>query len=132
MECAIITTYRCNAHCCMCHSWENPSRSSEEFDPAILEKIPAGMKRLNITGGEPMLRKDIREIVRILDTKTQRLEISTNGYFYDRIEAVAREFPDITVRVSVEGLPALNDYCGESRMVSTVRCGRSCGSRNWG
>ena len=93
----------------MCHSWENPSRSSEEFDPAILEKIPAGMKRLNITGGEPMLRKDIREIVRILDEKTHRLEISTNGYFYDRIEAVAREFPDITVRVSVEGLPALND-----------------------
>jgi MoaA/NifB/PqqE/SkfB family radical SAM enzyme len=93
----------------MCRSWENPSRSSEEFDPAILEKIPAGMKRLNITGGEPMLRKDIREIVRILDTKTHRLEISTNGYFCDRIETVAREFPDITVRVSVEGLPALND-----------------------
>ena len=109
MECAIITTYRCNAKCGMCHTWKNPSKASEEFDPKILEKIPSGMKRLNITGGEPMLRKDIREIVHILDKKTDRLEISTNGYFHDRIEAIAREFRKITVRVSLEGLPAQND-----------------------
>ncbi len=109
MECAIITTYRCNARCGMCHCWENPSKSSEEFDPRILEKIPGGMKRLNITGGEPMLRRDIRDIVSILDKKTKRLEISTNGYFYNRIIAIAEEYPEITVRVSIEGLPALND-----------------------
>jgi len=56
-----------------------------------------------------MLRKDIHRIVEILYEKSDRLEISTNGYFYDRIEAIAREFPRITVRVSIEGLPALND-----------------------
>ncbi|BBO92873.1 radical SAM protein [Desulfosarcina ovata] len=109
MECAVITTYRCNAKCGMCDTWKYPSKASEEFDPKILEKIPPGMTRLNITGGEPMLRKDIGDIVRILDKKSDRLEISTNGYFTDRIESVARKFPDITVRVSVEGLPALND-----------------------
>ena len=109
MECAIITTYRCNARCGMCDIWKNPSKASEEFKPEILEKIPAGMQRLNITGGEALLRKDIAEIVRILDKKTNRLEISTNGYYFDRIEAIAKEFPDITIRVSVEGLPALND-----------------------
>lgn len=109
MECAIITTYRCNARCQMCNSWRNPTKQSEEFDPEILKKIPAGMKRLNITGGEPMLRKDIHRIVEILYEKSDRLEISTNGYFYDRIEAIAKDFPKITVRVSIEGLPALND-----------------------
>ncbi len=109
MECAVITTYRCNAKCGMCYSWKNPSRASEEFEPDILEKIPGGMQRLNITGGEPLLRADLAEIVRILDKKTNRLEISTNGYFVDRIVAIAREFPRITIRVSVEGLPALND-----------------------
>jgi MoaA/NifB/PqqE/SkfB family radical SAM enzyme len=93
----------------MCHAWENPSSSAEEFDPEILRKIPAGMQRLNITGGEPMLRKDIGEIVAILHEKTHRLEISTNGFFYERIIDIAREYGDITVRVSVEGLPALND-----------------------
>jgi len=109
MECAIITTYRCNAKCGMCNTWKNPSKASEEFDPAILEKIPGGMQRLNITGGEPTLRKDIEDIVKILDKKSNRLEISTNGYFYERIEAIAKKFPNITIRVSVEGLPALND-----------------------
>jgi len=109
MECAIITTYRCNARCGMCNVWQHPSKASEEFDPEILKKIPEGIQRLNITGGEPMLRKDIEEIVRILDKKTDRLEISTNGYFYEKIEAIAREFPDITIRTSIEGLPALND-----------------------
>ena len=109
MECAIITTYKCNAKCGMCHTWKHPSKTSEEFDPAILEKIPGGMQRLNITGGEPMLRKDIEDIVRILDKKTQRLEISTNGFYVERIEKIAKKFPNITVRVSIEGLPLLND-----------------------
>jgi len=109
MECAIITTYRCNAKCCMCQAWQNPSKASEEFDPQILRKIPSGMKRLNITGGEPLLRKDLMEIVDILDAKTNRLEISTNGYFYERLEEIARAHPRITVRVSIEGLPATND-----------------------
>jgi len=109
MECAIITTYRCNAKCGMCNTWKNPSKASQEFDPKILEKIPGGMQRLNITGGEPMLRKDIREIVSILDKKTERLEISTNGFFVDKLVGIAEEFCDITIRVSVEGLPELND-----------------------
>ena len=109
MECAIITTYRCNARCHMCNAWQNPSKASEEFDPEILRKIPGGMQRLNITGGEPTLRSDIHRIVEILDTKTDRLEISTNGWFTDRIVDIARDFPKITVRASVEGLPALND-----------------------
>ncbi len=109
MECAVITTYRCNAKCGMCNTWQHPSKVSEEFNPEILEKIPAGMKRLNITGGEPLLRKDLADIVRILDKKTDRLEISTNGYFYDRIEEIAKKFPNITIRVSVEVLQALNE-----------------------
>jgi MoaA/NifB/PqqE/SkfB family radical SAM enzyme len=109
MECAVITTYRCNAHCQMCYSWKHPTRQADEFKPEILEKIPPGMKRLNITGGEPLLRRDLLEIVSILNRKTNRLEISTNGFFTEKIVTIAREYPRITVRISVEGLPTLND-----------------------
>jgi len=93
----------------MCNTWAHPSKSSEEFKPEILNKLPTGIGRLNITGGEPALREDLHEIVRILDTHTGRLEISTNGYFTDRLVGVAERFPSITIRVSVEGLPKLND-----------------------
>jgi Fe-coproporphyrin III synthase len=109
MECSVITTYRCNARCLMCNCWQYPSKSSEEFKPAILEKLPRRISRLNITGGEPALREDLPEIVDILRKRTNDLEISTNGFFTDRLVAVAREFPDLVFRVSVEGLPDLND-----------------------
>jgi len=137
MECAIITTYRCNAKCGMCNSWKNPTKASEEFKPELLEKIPGGMRRLNITGGEPLLRKDIMEIVRILDKKTKRLEISTNGYFTEQIIAIAEKFPEITIRVSVEGLPALNDELrgmegGFDRAVRTILRLKTLGIRDIG
>jgi len=121
----------------MCNSWKNPSKASEEFNPELLEKIPGGMQRLNITGGEPLLRKDIAEIVRILDKKTKRLEISTNGYFVEEIIAIAKEFPNITIRVSVEGLPALNDKLrglegGFDRAMRTILRLKSLGVKDIG
>jgi len=93
----------------MCHTWKYPSKIAEEFNPQILAKLPTGMKRLNITGGEPLLRKDFKDIVSILKKKTTRLEISTNGYFTNRIIEIAKKFPDITIRISIEGLPQKND-----------------------
>ena len=109
MECAVIVTYRCNARCQMCNTWQHPSRKSEEISPEVMDRIPGGMKRINLTGGEPMLRDDIMEIVEVLDKKTDRLEISTNGYFTDRIVKVCERFPHITIRVSIDGLPKLHD-----------------------
>jgi MoaA/NifB/PqqE/SkfB family radical SAM enzyme len=109
MECSVIVTYRCNAGCHMCNTWAHPSKSSEEFKPAILDKLPRRISRLNITGGEPALRDDLADIVAVLDKRTPDLEISTNGYFTDRLLAVARQYPHLTFRVSVEGLPKLND-----------------------
>jgi len=109
MECAVITTYRCNAKCQMCNTWKFPSNISEEFKPQILDKLPGGMKRINVTGGEPLLRKDLPDIISILNKKTNRVEISTNGYFTDRIVEIVKKFPNITIRISVEGLPNKND-----------------------
>ncbi len=137
MECAVITTYRCNAHCQMCNIWQHPTHTSEEFVPDILEKLPSGIRRLNITGGEPMLRDDVLDIVRILDKKTRRLEISTNGFFTDRIVRACREFPHLTIRVSVEGLPRLNDQLrgikdGFDRSLRTILRLKAMGIRDIG
>lgn len=109
MECAVITTYRCNARCQMCNSWKNPTKPEEEFAPEILRKIPSGMVRLNVTGGEPTIRKDIIKIFNILRPKAKKLELSTNGYFIKRLVEIGKRLPDIRIRISVEGLPKLND-----------------------
>lgn len=109
MECAVIVTYRCNARCMMCNTWRHPSLTEEEISPEVIDRIQGTYKRLNITGGEPLLREDILDIVDVLNRKTCRLEISTNGYFTERILMVAERFPNITFRVSVDGLPAAHD-----------------------
>lgn len=109
LDAAIIVTYRCNAHCQMCNTWKYPSRKEEEITLTDISKLPDRMGYVNLTGGEPMLRDDIEEIVAILSKKARKVELSTNGYFTDRIVELARRFRDIRVRVSLEGLPKVND-----------------------
>jgi len=109
MDAAIITTYRCNARCRMCRTWAYPTKPSEEFRPDLLRKLPEGLGRVNITGGEPLIRQDLPEIVDILAPKARRLEISTNGYFVDRLVAIGRAHPDMTIRISLEGPREVND-----------------------
>ena len=109
MECGIIVTYRCNARCRMCHTWKHPSDKRREIGPEVMRKIPGDQHRINLTGGEPALRDDLLEIVSVLVKKTPRLEISTNGYFTEKLVEVGREFPQVTFRISIEGLQKLND-----------------------
>jgi Fe-coproporphyrin III synthase len=109
MEALICVTYRCNAKCHMCNIWKDPTTKKEEITIEDIKKIPDGLDFANITGGEPFLREDIEEIVRIVLSKTKRLVISTNGYYTEKIVALAKKYPRIGVRVSIEGLPKAND-----------------------
>ena len=110
MEACLIVTYRCNAKCYMCNTWQHPSRKGEEFAPDLVNKIPDALKFINITGGEPILREDLDKIIQIALKKTERLVISTNGYFTKKIAKLAEKYGNrIGVRVSIEGLPAAND-----------------------
>lgn len=104
----IIVTYRCNAGCYMCHTWQYPSKPDEEIDLRIFERLPK-MDTVNVTGGEPFVRTDIEEIVAILRKRCNRLVISSNGYFTDRILELFRKRQDIGIRISIEGLPKVND-----------------------
>lgn len=108
MDGSIIVTYRCPMRCKMCNIWANPTKPSEEFSPELLEKLPR-MHSVNITGGEPFIREDIEEIVKILRKKTNRIVFSTSGWFSDRIIALAKKYPDLGFRISIEGLSVKND-----------------------
>lgn len=109
MNGCVITTFRCNATCHMCDIWQHPTKPEEELPAHYYEKLPDGLGRINVTGGEPMLRSDILDIVGILSKKAKVVEISTNGYFTDRILEIAHAYPQTMFRVSLEGLPKLND-----------------------
>jgi MoaA/NifB/PqqE/SkfB family radical SAM enzyme len=108
-ELAIMPTFRCNAHCQMCHIWQHPSKREEEITLEDMDRLPQGFARINLGGGEPTLRKDIIEIVDILSKKTKHLEISTNGYFTEKLISISRKHPNVRIRISLEGLPRKND-----------------------
>ena len=108
MEGLIAVTYRCNAKCTMCNIWKYPSKKEEEITLSDIERLPK-MSFTNITGGEPFLREDLEEIIKIIRKKTKRIVISTNGYFTDRIVHLAEKYKDIGIRISIEGLPKVND-----------------------
>lgn len=104
----VIVTYRCNARCSMCNRYKAPSMPQEEISLDTIKKLPP-MYFTNITGGEPFIREDLPQIIRELYKKSDRIVISTNGFFTDRIVALCKEFPQIGIRISIEGLEKTNN-----------------------
>lgn len=104
----VIVTYRCNARCTMCNRYKCPSNPEEELSLETIKKLPE-MYFTNITGGEPFIRTDLKDIVRELYKKSDRIVISTNGFFTDRIIDLCKEFPEVGIRISIEGLEETNN-----------------------
>ena len=104
----VIVTYRCNARCTMCNRYKAPSKSEEELTIETINKLPQ-MYFTNITGGEPFIRTDLKEIVGALQNKSDRIVISTNGFFTDRIIDLCKTYPNVGIRISIEGLENTNN-----------------------
>jgi MoaA/NifB/PqqE/SkfB family radical SAM enzyme len=107
-EAIVAITLNCNARCVMCNIWQNKIKG--EVEPDFYYKLPPSLEEINITGGEPFLRKDLPEIVRIMKERCPhaRLLINTNGYLVNQIKQifpkVLREDPHIAMRVSIDGM----------------------------
>lgn len=104
----IIVTYRCPMKCQMCNIWKNPTEKSEEITIEQIKKLP-NVKFINITGGEPFVREDLEDIIEVCFQKSPRVVISTSCWFEDRVIKMAQRFPNIGIRISIEGLSQKND-----------------------
>lgn len=132
----VIVTYRCNARCSMCNRYKAPSKPEEEISIEMIRRLPK-MYFTNITGGEPFIRTDLKDIVRELYKKSSRIVISTNGFFTDRIVDLCKEFPQIGIRISIEGLEQTNNEIrglqdGYQRGYKTLKTLRKMGMKDVG
>jgi cyclic pyranopterin phosphate synthase len=80
----ISVTQRCNFDCFFCHQ-EGESNPGGEMSPGEIEAIVSvaaelGINKVKLTGGEPLLRDDISEIVRRIDPYVDEVSMTTNGY----------------------------------------------------
>ena len=79
MDLTVIPTFRCNSRCQMCYIWKNPTEPKLEVTAETLAKLPHGFDNLNLSGGEPTLRRDLATLVDVLYPKARVMEISSNG-----------------------------------------------------
>jgi len=82
----ISVTKECNLDCFYCHREGESSQTSTEMTPEEIQRIvdiaaSFGIRKVKLTGGEPLLREDILEIVkRIRDTPgVEEVSMTTNG-----------------------------------------------------
>jgi len=133
----VAVTNRCNARCSMCDIWKRgPTR---EMAPKDYERLPSSLREVNITGGEPLLRADLADVIRAVRRRSPRVRIvlSTNGLLPERLRQVLGQTRDIAVRVSIDGLGDLHDAIrgtpgAYSKAVESLEVARQLGVRDLG
>jgi len=77
----LAVTYKCNLRCKMCNIWQN--QEVENLDLSYFSNIK-NIKYINISGGEPFLRSDLIELVKIIKKNNPKsnIIISSNGLEY--------------------------------------------------
>jgi GTP 3',8-cyclase len=109
----ISVTDRCNFRCVYCMpetgmQWLPKSEilSYEEIADVARQLAPLGLRRLRITGGEPTIRPQIHELVRMLRAIPEITDIalSTNGVRLPELGGLLRESGLDRVNMSVDSL----------------------------
>jgi radical SAM family uncharacterized protein len=109
--CGHKLTYNCNLRCKMCPFWTRPSQdSSIEREKAILRQIyDSGACAIAFEGGEPLLRKDLIEILAFSRSLPLHTSLVTNGTLLEsRIDEIASYINGV-VYVSLDGLEKTHD-----------------------
>ncbi len=110
------TTKRCNLRCVHCYAFaEGEDYKGDELSTregkALIDDLAAfGVPVILFSGGEPVLREDLPELIDYTVKKGIRAVISTNGTLITREKAqIFSRFSLSYIGVSLDGLRAVND-----------------------
>lgn len=125
---SLEVTHDCLARCIMCNIWkippEVPNLSVVEWLRLLNSPLLSGLVELDITGGEPFLRKDLPDLFRgIANLTAERLKVlksvavTTNGLLTKRVleftVLILREFEaaglDLVVVCAVDATGPIHD-----------------------
>lgn len=107
----ISLTERCNLRCFYCMPEEGiPLRNKASFmrQEEVLEiaKIftELGVNKIRLTGGEPLIRKDVDQIIRGLSKLPVELGVTTNGVLADKFVNVFKDSGVSSINFSLDSL----------------------------
>lgn len=102
---------KCNLRCSYCHDGnydKMPASSIISYEEIlVLVKVlqKRGLKHIKITGGEPLLRKNIDYFISELDSLGLDISLTTNGVFFD---SMAQKLKSAGLRKITFGLDSLD------------------------
>ena len=110
----IELTNKCNSHCLHCR--ENSGKnlqdelSTEEIKTILSDCSINGTKFIIFTGGEPLLRADVFEILEYSSQIGLRTLLATNGTLLDDKKAdFLSKLKNVFVQISIDGLSSVHD-----------------------
>jgi Fe-coproporphyrin III synthase len=134
----LAITYNCNSRCRMCNIWKKENMPVLAL--AEYEKL-SGFKNINISGGEPFLRPDLVDLIKVLVTNNPQAELimSTNGFATELIKQKMIEIlkikPEIGLGISVDGIGQVHDQVrgipgGFDKVMATIKMLKDLGIKN--
>ena len=109
--CGHKLTYKCNLRCKICPFWQRPNEdTSLEQEKTILRQIyDSGACSVAFEGGEPLLRKDLAEILAFSRSLPLHTSLITNGTLLEsRIDEIA-QYINGALYVSLDGMEKTHD-----------------------
>jgi MoaA/NifB/PqqE/SkfB family radical SAM enzyme len=84
--CNYYLTYRCNAKCGFCDIWEQPSPyvTLENVEANLVDLQKLGVKVIDFTGGEPLMHRQLPEILSLAKDKGFITTVTTNALLYTK------------------------------------------------
>jgi MoaA/NifB/PqqE/SkfB family radical SAM enzyme len=110
---SLSLTENCQARCVTCDYWKTKwdnAISTARAVKMINDLACAGVKYLRFTGGEPLLRRDLFEILDGIEaSRFRRITVQTNGLLLKKLYKQINESPITKVTISIDGLADRND-----------------------
>jgi MoaA/NifB/PqqE/SkfB family radical SAM enzyme len=125
---SLEVTHHCIAKCIMCNIWKIPDNVEDmplaQWVNLLSSELFSDLRELDITGGEPFLRKDLPrlfdEILRLKKFtlgKLKSIAVTTNGLLTDRVlndtETILKELKaggmDLVVVCAMDGIGNIHD-----------------------
>lgn len=103
-------TRRCNLKCLYCcEDGLIPDASLKMIQKMVDILVSNGLKRISVTGGEPLLRQDLKDILKYIKEKNVTITLSTNGMnLSEKILKEIRPYID-NIRFSIRGLEKIHN-----------------------
>jgi MoaA/NifB/PqqE/SkfB family radical SAM enzyme len=121
-------TEACNLRCTFCSYWRDRKKREEELDFGAIKELIRQAKGLGVawycvTGGEPLLRSDISELVRYASRERMITSLITNGVLLtERIADIAPHLDFLSISIDTLSSSKYKHLRG-SDCLSTVLAG---------